>query len=314
MARRPRVPDALLDRPFSRAQALAAGMTARQLDGAFLDRPFPRVYVLRDHVMTRSQWIEAAALSMPPRARLSHVSRLHAAGLDIGAVTPVHFTVAGDLHLAGPGIRLHRTAVLPPLDDVGVTPAAAFVQYCATATLLEAVVAGDWLLRHRHLSVAEVTETARQQPWRPGAHQVRTVLPLLDAGSMSVKESEVRMLVAAAGLPVPEVNVRLEVDGELIGVGDLLLRCVMLVLEYEGRQHAESVHQFNRDIHRYAAFRRHGIEYLQITNEMVERPRVLVRRVHARLVELGYDGPPPTFGPSWDRLDEPVRRPRRRWR
>lgn len=41
---------------------------------------------------------------------------------------------------------------------------------------------------------------------------------------------------------------RIEVGGELLGIVDLLLRCVMLVLEYEGRQHAESIQQFNRDI------------------------------------------------------------------
>ncbi len=289
-------------------------MTSRQLEGPHLLRPFPRVYVMREHDMSRSDWIDAARLSMPERAQLSHVSRIHAAGLDVGEVTPVHFTIAGDLHLAGDLITLHRTEVLPPLDATGVTPAAAFVQLCAAASLLEAVVAGDWLLHRRHMTVPEVAELSRRQAWRPGAHQVRTVLPLLDAGSMSVKESEVRIRLVAAGLPAPEVNVALEVDGELIGVGDLLLRCVMLVLEYEGRQHAESVSQFNRDIHRYAAFRRHSVEYLQITHEMVEKPKVMVRRVHARMVELGYDGPPPMFGPAWDRLDEPVRRPRRRWR
>ncbi|MCL8252092.1 hypothetical protein AERO_11915 [Aeromicrobium fastidiosum] len=314
MAPRPRVPDSLRGRPFSRQQALAAGMTSRQLEGGHLVRPFPRVYVLRGHEMSRADWIAAAALSMPARAQLSHVSRIHAAGLDVGEVIPVHFTIAGDLHLAGDGIRLHRTEVLPPLDDVGVTPAAAFVQHCASATLLEAVAVGDWLLHRRRMSTGEVVDVVRHQSWRPGAHQVGAVLPLLDAGSMSVKESEVRVRLVSAGLPVPEVNVRLEIGGELIGIGDLLMRCVMLVLEYEGRQHAESVRQFNRDIHRYSAFRRHGVEYLQITNEMLEKPKVMVRRVHSRMVELGYDGPPPVFGASWDGLDEAIRRPKRRGR
>lgn len=289
-------------------------MTSRQLDGAHLLRPFPRVYVLRDHSMSRSDWIDAARLSMPGRAQLSHVSRIHAAGLDVGEVRPVHFTIAGDLHLAGDDISLHRTQVLPPLDRIGVTPAAAFVQLCASATLLEAVSVGDWLLHRRHMTIREVVEVSRHQPWRPGARQVRTVMPLLDAASMSLKESEVRLRVRAAGLPAPEVNVRLEVDGELIGIGDLLMRCVMLVLEYEGRQHAESIRQFNRDIHRYAAFRRHAVQYLQITHEMLQRPRVMVRRVHARLVELGYDGPPPVFGPMWDDLDRAVRPSTHRWR
>jgi len=289
-------------------------MSSRQLDSSYLVRRFPRVYAHRELVMTDADWIAGADLSMPDRAQLSHVSRIQALGLDIGEVLPVHFTVVGDLHLAVDGIFLHRTELLPPLDEVGVTPAAAFVQYCATATLIDAVKVGDWLLHGRHMTALEVAELAESQRWRPGAPQARRVLPLLDAGSRSVKESELRVRVEFAGLPRPEVNVRLDVDGELIGIGDLLLRCVMLVLEYEGRQHAESVRQFNRDIHRYASFRRHLVEYLQITQEMLDRPKVMVRRVHVRMTELGYDGPAPVFGRRWDSLDAPIAVTTRRWR
>jgi hypothetical protein len=93
------------------------------------------------------------------------------------------------------------------------------------------------------------------------------------------------------------------------------MRCVMLALEYEGRQHAESVQQFNRDITGYAGFRRHGIEYLQITNEMRGRPVVMVLRVHC-MCELGYLGPAPSFGSRRDALDRPVPNrppPKKRW-
>jgi hypothetical protein len=289
-------------------------MSVRQLDGKFLVRLHPRVYVERSHAMTGLDRIAAAALAMPERAQLSHVSRIQALGLDIGRSWPVHFTIAGDLHLDLDGVFLHRTEVLPPLDEVGVTPAAAFIQFCATATLLDAVRAGDWLLHERHMTVLEVLELTRLHHWRPGAWQARRVLPLLDAASRSVRESEIRLRVEAAGLPRPEVNVRLERDGELLGIGDLLPRCVMLVLEYEGRQHAESARQFNRDITRYASFRRNAVEYLQITSEMADRPKVMVQRVHARMVELGYDGPPPVFGHRWHQLERPIARPQRRRR
>ncbi|MET0822207.1 MAG: hypothetical protein ABWY58_14685 [Aeromicrobium sp.] len=305
------MPDVLRGRPFSRREALASGMSPRQLDGKFLLRLFPRVYVERSHEMTALDRIAAAGLAMPDRAQLSHVSRIQALGLDIGEIYPVHFTIAGDLHLDLDDVFLHRTEVLPPLDEVGVTPAAAFIQYCGTSTVLEAVKVGDWLLHHRHMSMVEVAELTRLHHWRPGAWQARHVLPLLDAGARSVQESEVRVRVEAAGLPRPEVNVRLEVDGDLLGVGDLLLRCVMLVLEYEGRQHAESVQQFNRDIVRYESFRRNAVEYLQITREMSRRPKVMVQRVYTRMVELGYGGPPPVFGARWDQLDRSITRAQR---
>lgn len=289
-------------------------MTSRQLDGTFLLRPFPRVYWCRDREMTDADWIVGAGLSMPDRAQLSHVSRFHALGLDVGDVFPIHFTISGDLHLAVDDIFLHRTEVLPPLDDTGVTPAAAFIQHCATATLLDAIKVGDWLLHRRHMTILEVSELARRDDWRPGARQALVVLPHLDERARSVKESEVRARIVFAGLPRPELNVPLVVDGDEIGIVDLLIRCVMLVLEYEGRQHAETIRQFNRDIERYAAFRRQSVEYLQVTQEMLDLPKVLVLRVDARMRELGYEGPAPVFGARWASLDAPVPHRPRGWR
>lgn len=306
MPPRPFLPDELLHRPFSQREGLALGLTVHKLNGSTWRRVFPTVWAHRDHEMTGNDWIAAATLAMPARAQLSHVSRLRALGLDIDEVKPVHFTVSGDLHLDMDGVFLHRTEVLPPLDDVGVTPAAAFIQYCATARMIDAIKVGDWLLHHRHVTMLEVAELARRDHWRPGARQVRRVLPHLDAASRSLKESEVRVLLVFSGLPAPEANVSLVIAGELIGIVDLLIRCVMLALEYEGRQHAESISQFNRDIHRYAAFRRHRVEYLQITNEMLERPKVMVQRVHARMVELGHDGPTPVFADRWSALFSPI--------
>jgi hypothetical protein len=306
MPPRPFIPEDLRHRPFSQAEGLAHGLTVHKLNGPTWTRLFPRVWVHRDHEMSENEWIMAAALAMPERAQLSHVSRIQALGLNIGQVKPVHFTVSGDLHLDIDDVFLHRTEVLPPLDDVGVTPAAAFIQYCATARLIDAIKVGDWLLHRRHMTVLEVAELSRRDAWRPGARQVRLVLPWLAAASRSVKESETRALVMFSGLPEPEVNVSLVVEGERIGIVDLLIRCVMLVLEYEGRQHAESIIQFNRDIHRYAAFRRHRVEYLQVTNEMLERPKTFIQRVHARMVELGYEGASPVFGDRWDALFESI--------
>jgi hypothetical protein len=269
------------------------------LNGPSWKRLLPRVWVHQDHEMSDLDRIHAASLAMPARAQLSHFSRIQALGLDTGAVFPVHFTVAGDLHIDLPDVFLHRTEVLPPTDEVGVTPAVAFIQYCADARLIDAIKVGDWLLHGRHMTTLEAAELARRDRWRPGARQALCVLPHLNAASRSPKESEVRVLMVFAGLPAPEVNVPLVIDDELIGIVDLLIRCVMLALEYEGRQHAETIRQFNRDIARYAAFRRHGIEYLQITHEMTEKPKAMVRRVHARMLQLGYAGSAPVFGDRW---------------
>ncbi|MFC5675950.1 hypothetical protein ACFPQ8_00990, partial [Aeromicrobium endophyticum] len=296
------LPVHLLDRPFTTYEARAAGIGEKVLRGRRFTRLFPRVWVATAHVMTDLDWIAAAALAVPARAQLSHITRIQALGLAAGRLRPFHFTVAGDLHIALDDIFVHRTEVLPPLDDGGVTPASAFVQVCSSARLIDAVKIGDWLLHYRYMTTVELAELARRDAWRPGAAQVRRVLPLLDAASRSPKESETRMLLVLAGLPAPEVNVDLVINGRWLGCVDLLYRLWMLVLEYEGRQHAESREQFARDIARYAGFRDEGVAYLQITNQMLSRPRAMVGRVYGLLAERGYDGPPPVFADRWQSL------------
>ena len=277
------------------------------LNGSSYRRLFPAVWVLRAHVMTDADWILAASLAMPARARMSHLTRIQALGLDFGPLRPFHFIVAADLHLDVPDIFLHRTEVLPPVDSVGVTPAAAFIGFCATARLIDAIKVGDWLLHEKHMSVLEVAELARRDHWRPGARQVMRVLAHLDGRSRSLKESETRALLEFAGLPAPEVNHDIVEDGVFLACGDLVYLAWKLVVEYEGRQHAEDTAQFNTDISRYKRLRGRQWEYEQITQELLRQPRTMVRHVHQKLVDRGYDGPAPVFGSRWQSLFEPIR-------
>lgn len=307
MAPVPAVPEALRHRPFRTREALSLGVSERRLRGKSWRRLFPRVWVHTDHVMTQLDWIAAASMTMPDRAQLSHITRIQALGLSYGDARPLRFTVAGDLHLKVDDIFLHRTEVLPPLDDVGVTPAAAFIQYCADARMIDAIKVGDWLLHHRHMTVLEVAELARRDHWRPGAQQVRRVLPHLEAGSRSLKESESRAVLVFSGLPKPEVNKDVRnLRGELLGYGDLVYILWRLLVEYEGRQHLTDVGQWNTDIDRYRGFRDEGWRYVQVTNEKLDTPKKFVSEVYQQLVRGGYDGGAPVFGARWLSLFEPI--------
>lgn len=261
------------------------------------------MWVVTDYTMTDLDWIGAAAMAMPQRAQMSHITRIQALGLDFGTKKPLHFTVAGDLHLDVDDVFLHRTEVLPPLDDTGVSPASAFVQFCAGARMIDAIKVGDWLLQHRHISVLEVAELARRDHWRPGANKVRRVLPHLDAGSRSLKESEARAILVFAGLPKPQVNQDVRnARGELLGCGDLVYLVWKLLVEYEGRQHLIDLGQWNSDIDRYRGFRDEGWRYVQVTNEKLGTPKKFVAEVYGQLVHGGYDGSAPVFGDRWSSL------------
>lgn len=300
------IPDPLLVGPFTSSHARELGVSEKVLRGSRFRRLLPRVWMHVDHELTDEDRITAARLALPDRAQVSHQTRLRLLGLEIGPQSPVHFTVSGDLHIDLDDVFLHRTERLPPTDDVGVTPGAAFIQFCATATLLEAIQAGDWLLHRELMTVQEVGELARHDDWRPGSAQARRVVPLLDSRARSLPESELRCVMIFAGLPTPEVNVPI-LDHPTSPIVDLLVRRWMLAVEYEGRQHAEDAAQFQRDITRYALLRDIDVAYVQVTRRMLDQRRTVAMTIYRALVARGYDGPPPSLGARWASLDEPIR-------
>jgi len=292
--------------PFTRAMAREAGLTDRQLQGKSFIRVLPRVWRLADHVMTDDDWRHAAALALPSAAHLTGISRIQATGLDYGPRLPVRYVVQGDLHLAFENVFLHRTKLLPPLDDVGVTVEAAFVAYCALTRLIDGIKVGDWLLHRGFLDLDPLARLAQEQLWRPGSNEVLWLLDHLDPKCRSLKESETKAVVRFAGLPDPEVNIPLDVGDEATVVGDLVYRDYGLLVEYEGTQHQEDRAQYRRDLDRYELLRDHSRRYVQITHEHLASPRIAVGRVYRALLKAGYDGPPPTFGEQWRLLFLPV--------
>ncbi len=301
------VPAELPDGPFTRRQALAAGVTPTMLKGARFVRVLPRVWRHVDHEMTDHDWVVAARLSLPPGCQLTGLSRLQQLGLDYGPRRPLHFVRQGELHLDIEGIFLHRTKLLAPTDGEGVTPAGAYLFYCSRARIIDAIKVGDWLLHHGHLTKDELGELALSATWRDGAHEAIWILEHLCHRSRSLKESETRAVIAFAGLPVPESNVPLDVDDGADLIGDLLILPWGLLIEYEGRHHQLDRTQYSTDLARYAALRRAGVRYVQVTNEKLTLARTLIGEIFRELLVLGYDGPPPEFGPHWRSLFRPVR-------
>lgn len=269
------------------------------LQGARFVRVFPEVWRARDHEMSTEDWIHAATLALPAHARLTGISRLQLLGLEFGPRRPIRFVVEGDLHLAIDGIFLHRTKRLPPTDEVGVTPAAAFIAYVARARVIDAIKVGDWLLREGHMTLAELRALALSALWRDGAHEAVWILDHVDVRSRSLKESETRAVLEFSGLPAPEVNVTVPVGEEVTVIGDLVYRRWRVVVEYEGSHHQEDRAQYVADLDRYALMRNADVTYVQATHEKLAHARTLVGEVFRALVAQGYAGAPPVFGERW---------------
>lgn len=248
----------------------------------------------------------AATLALPPDARLTGISRIRQLGLDFGPPAPARFVVSRDLHLDLEGVFLHRTVSLPPVDEYGVVPVAAFVSYCSLARVIDAIKVGDWLLHHGHMEWDELRSFCLAQDWRDGAQEALWVSEHLDGASRSLPESETRVLLTFAGLPAPEVNVGAASDSDAARIGDLVYRRWGVIVEYEGGQHQEDRAQYVADIDRYASLRREKVAYVQVTREKLGRPRRMVGEVYRELLAHGYDGPPPEFGATWRLLFTPL--------
>ncbi len=252
--------------------------------------------------MTDADWVTAARLALPGRARLTGITRLQQLGLDFGPRLPLHFVIEGELHLAFDKVFLHRTKRLPPTDGVGVIVEAAFVAFCAQARVLDAIKVGDWLLHEGHTTVDAIRSFALSCLWRDGADEAVWLLDHLDARSRSLKESELRAVLEFAGLPRPQSNVAINVREDVQVIGDLVYRSWRTVVEYEGAQHQEDRGVYSKDIDRYALMRASDTHYVQVTKERLLRPRTMVGEVYRALLRGGYDGPPPAFGQEWEAL------------
>lgn len=272
------------------------------LKGNRFHRIHPRVWTLSGVDLTQRQLIEAARLALPADARVTGVTRLQEAGLDYGPRLPLRFVVARDHHLALKDIFVDRTKVMPPCDERLVSVAAAFVAYCHLARVIDAIKVGDWLLFEELCDPNVIEAYALANLWRSGADEALWILPHLSGKSRSLPESETRAIVQFAGLPVPEINVRVPPEDRREVIADLLLRQWRTVIEYEGAQHQEGRRQYTSDLDRYAVLRNEDYAYVQVTKETIRRPEQLALDVHRILIRQGYDGPRPVFEDRWRQL------------
>lgn len=312
------VPDNFRNRPFTRAEALRGGITRGVLQGPQFRRLYDGVYCHVDHQPCFGDRLSAARLALPDSARTTGITRIQELGIDYGARLPLHFVVEGDLHLAIDGIFLHRTVKAPPQDGSGVTAAAAYVAYCAEVRTIDAIKVGCELLRRKLLDLHDLDQILCEERWRRGVPEATYVLPYLTDRCRSMPEAELLAYVVASRLASPQVNVEVEIGPGVRVTPDLWFSPLRVAAEYEGGHHQEDRAQYNADIDRYAAYRRHDVAYELVTKERLRTPKSTMRALHALLVSRGHEGPPPEFGAEWDalfmRLSDVVRRrtPRQR--
>lgn len=115
-----------------------------------------------------------------------------------------------------------------------------------------------------------------------GSRKRRLAVDFADERSESPRESELRVLLTQAGLPVPESNVEIFNGGRFVARVDLLYREHRLVIEYDGDHHRDP-RQWSRDQSRRAELESLGYRMTVVTARDFDDPPALVARIRRLL-------------------------------
>jgi very-short-patch-repair endonuclease len=179
-------------------------------------------------------------------------------------------------------------------------PIGTFIECAGSLSLVELVVLGDALVKRYRIKAAALLRACRMSTDYYARAAQRAAEYVRD-GVDSPMETRLRMLIVLAGLPEPEVDFRIyNDDGTLRRRFDLYYPSIGLIVEYDGRQHAESPSQWNRDLERREEFDDDGRRIIVVTAEgiFVEPARTL-HRVRRQLVLRGL-GDVPQIQPDWE--------------
>jgi very-short-patch-repair endonuclease len=116
-------------------------------------------------------------------------------------------------------------------------------------------------------------------------------------------ETRLRLLIVLAGLPEPKVNHKIRDEhGRVLVRLDLSYPELRLIVEYDGRQHAEDTDQWNRDLDRREYFDDEEWRILVVTAKGIFRePERTLHRVRRALVKRGCRQVPRRLDDAWRR-------------
>ncbi len=139
------------------------------------------------------------------------------------------------------------------------TPLRTALDLGCTLKLREAIAAMDAIARQHGVTVAAMTAELPRFRRRRGVRQLRILVPLVDPRSESARESWTRLEIHLAGLPAPDPQYWIEIDGVPIFRLDLAYPKRRLAVEYDGFDaHERSAEQRENDRRRRTWLRRNG--------------------------------------------------------
>ena len=302
----PRATDSLdTQRPFTRADALAAGISPRQLRGSRFRRIFRSVFIDANvEVTAQLHAVGAWCLFDTEQSFLSHTSAARMHGVPIPTLPDEHVTVLHpDLRRPRAGIVCHVVSQAKVSMRNGVRVSAyaqMFVELSSLLSLVDLVVVGDNLVRTGRITLADLAafcESTRLPYVARARHAASLVRDRVD----SPMETRLRLLIVFAGLPEPEVNLSLRtVDGDVVRRYDLSYPEVRVIIEYDGRHHIERIDQWESDLERREAIDDDAWRILVIVAaDIYKHPERTLARIVRLLHSRRLPGLPRRLSDDW---------------
>jgi hypothetical protein len=236
--------------------------------------------------------LDAAARSLTPLLPAGAATRAALLGVPVRHVWPVHVTVPPGSHRPRrQRLRGHLSELAPGdvVDRAGLRMTngpRTWLNLAATPPYDELVAVGDALYRAGHLDAEQLGDRLTGCSPR-GIVRARRCAPALDPRAASRPESLIRWWVLDSELPdlEPQVPVQ-DRSGRVVAHGDLGHRRWKVLVEYEGRQHAER-QQFGRDVDRYSLMAADGWLVLRYADRHLRQRAVVLDRLAGALWSRG---------------------------
>jgi hypothetical protein len=125
----------------------------------------------------------------------------------------------------------------------------------------------DALMRAAPFSADDVSMSMHRYGPVRGVRQLRELLPLVDPGAESPKESWLRLLLIDNGFPIPETQIPVGDGDEPFAFLDMGWRHIQLAVEYDGDHHRTDRPQYVKDMRRLPRIQRCGWEVIRVIAE-----------------------------------------------
>lgn len=278
------------------SELAARGVHSRRLASGEFHQPLPGYYTPSDAPAPLEVIARVMQRRFLPHGTVSHATAAEILGIPIPFALQharsgvIHATVPpGTGHRAGPRVLVHARRTSGTVARHGLVmsdPVALLCEMAPTLTSIELTAACDHLLgpqmpwplgRRRSTLEDEVAQATGTH----GIAAVRRALRDAREGVESPKETELRMLLVAAGFAEPRINVTVVARGSSERFRlDLSYRVPQIAIEYDGDWHRTDRRRFRRDRRKDDVLHELGWHVVRVTDLDLQDPRHLLARLH----------------------------------